>query len=94
MLRVLARVDDGSAVNIGSGQLVSFREVAQLFARLEGYEARIQPLVDKPVGVHSRYADIQHMEATLEWRPTISIQEGFRRVLKVAHERLAADIPP
>jgi len=94
MLRVLARVEDGSAVNIGSGRLVNFREVAQVLARLEGYEARIEPLTDRPVGVHSRFADTRHMEATLNWRPNISLEAGLRRVLRVAHERLAAGGEP
>ena len=83
------RVNDGSAVNIGSGKLINFREVARLFASLEGYEAEIKPVEDKPVGVHSRYADISHMKKILDWQPTISVEEGFRRVLRVAHERKA-----
>ena len=89
VLRVLAAVKDGSAVNIGSGKLINFREVARLFATLEGYEAEIKPLEDKPVGVHSRYADISHMREILDWVPTISVEEGFGRVLRVAHERKA-----
>lgn len=92
ILRILERVRDGSAVNIGSGKLTNFREVARLFARLEGYEADVKPLVDKPVGVHSRYADVTRMRTLLDWTPTISIEQGFTRVLKVAHERLAAGI--
>jgi nucleoside-diphosphate-sugar epimerase len=88
-LRTLANVNDGSAVNIGSGTLTNFREVAALFAKLEGYDTEIKPLEDKPVGVHSRYADITHMKQTLGWEPTISIEEGFGRVLSVAHERKA-----
>lgn len=88
-LRILDRVEDGSGVNIGSGTLTNFREVARLFAKLEGYEPEIKPLADKPVGVHSRYADISHMKQLLNWEPTISIEEGFGRVLQVAHERKA-----
>jgi UDP-glucose 4-epimerase len=88
-LRVLAAVKDGSAVNIGSGKLINFREVARLFATLEGYEPEIKPVQDKPVGVHSRYADISLMKEVLDWQPTISIEEGFGRVLRVAHERKA-----
>ena len=60
-----------------------------MFAKLEGYDTEIKPLEDKPVGVHSRYADITHMKQTLGWEPTISIEEGFGRVLSVAHERKA-----
>jgi UDP-glucose 4-epimerase len=90
MLYILDRVKDGSAVNIGSGKLTNFRQVAALFAKIEGYEAQIKPLEDKPVGVHSRYANIEYMKKTLDWVPSISIEEGFSRVLKVAHERKAA----
>ena len=86
-LRTLAKVEDGSAVNIGSGALTNFREVAALFAKLEGYDTEIKPLEDKPTGVHSRYADISRMKQVLGWEPTISIEEGFGRVLRVAHER-------
>jgi nucleoside-diphosphate-sugar epimerase len=89
ILRILAAVNDGSAVNIGSGKLINFREVAGLFAKLEGYDTEIKPLEDKPVGVHSRYADISHMKEILGWEPKISIEEGFDRVLKVARERKA-----
>ena len=89
MLRILERVKDGSGVNIGSGRLLSFKQVAALFVKLEGYEAEIKPLIGKPVGVHSRYSDISHMKAVLDWTPTISVEEGFGRVLKAAHERIA-----
>ena len=92
ILRILSHVKDGSAVNIGSGKLINFLEVAALFVKLEGYKAEIKPMVDKPVGVHSRYADISHMKKLLDWSPTISIEEGFKRVLKVAHERKNAGL--
>lgn len=87
ILLTLNKVNDGSAVNIGSGKLINFREVARLFADLEGYDPEIKPLEDKPVGVHSRYADITHMTRILNWEPRIRIEEGFARVLRVAHER-------
>lgn len=87
ILRILVQIDDGSAVNIGSGKLMNFREVARLFAQLEGYDPAIKPLDDKPVGVHSRYADVSLMKKVLNWQPTISVDEGFARVLRVAHER-------
>jgi UDP-glucose 4-epimerase len=90
MLRILAAVDDGRGINIGSGVLTNFREVAALFAELEGYDTEVKPLVDKPVGVHSRFADITYMRELLDWEPTISLREGLARVLAVAHERLDA----
>jgi len=87
MLRTLERVSDGSAVNIGSGRLTTFKEVAALFGRLAGYDPKIQPLEDKPVGVHARYADTQRMERILEWKPAIDLETGFGAVLDAARRR-------
>lgn len=88
MMLVLDRVSDGSAVNIGSGILTTFIEVAQTFARLAGYQPEIKPLIDKPTGVHSRYADTTLSRELLGWIPRISINEGFGRVLNAAQARL------
>jgi UDP-glucose 4-epimerase len=90
MLLAVDRVRDGSGVNIGTGRLTTFLEVAALFLELDGRRAAIKPLVDKPVGVQSRYADPAHMERVLGWKPSISLEEGFGRVLEAAHKRVAS----
>ena len=87
MFRILDAVSDGSGVNIGSGKLTTFLEVARLFDDLAGYQPRIVPLEDKPVGVQARYADITRMTSLLNWSPEISIEAGFGRVLAAALER-------
>jgi nucleoside-diphosphate-sugar epimerase len=90
MFRILDAVSDGSGVNIGSGKLTTFLEVARLFADLAGYVPRIHPLEDRPVGVQARYADVSRMKALLNWTPEIPIEAGFSRVLHAAQQRLAA----
>jgi nucleoside-diphosphate-sugar epimerase len=87
MFIALDRITDGSAVNIGTGILTNFLEVAALFAKIEGYTPDIRGTEGKPVGVHSRYADTSLMREILGWEPRISIQEGFERVLEAAHVR-------
>ncbi len=89
MLRAVEVIGDGSAVNIGSGKLTTFLEVAAIFARLEGYEPEIKPLVNKPVGVQARYADPSKAQKLLGWKAAISIEEGFGRVLEAARRRHA-----
>ena len=89
MLIILERVSDGRGINIGTGHLTNFIEVAQSFARLEGYEAEIRPLVDAPVGVQSRYCD-PALISSFGWRPATSLDAGFGRVLEHAHHRRAA----
>jgi nucleoside-diphosphate-sugar epimerase len=93
MFRTLEVVRDGSGVNIGSGRLTTFLEVAELFASLAGYRPTIQPLIDKPVGVQARYGDATRARTQLGWQPAISMEEGFRRVLAAAIERNHATAP-
>lgn len=91
MLLAIERIGDGSAVNIGSGRLTAFKDVAQLLAVIAGYSPRIQPLLDKPVGVSKRYADTTRSKELLEWSPRISLEDGLRRVYEVRTKRLAAE---
>ena len=74
------KIHDGSAINIGLGKLTSFRELIQIFCEFTGYSPEIKPLFDKPIGVHSRYCNMDFVKETLGWEPKISIREGMRRV--------------
>ncbi len=91
MLLIIDKVTDGRGVNIGTGQLTSFIEVARTFVGLEGYTAEVKPLVDAPVGVQSRYCD-PTLVFSLGWRPHTSLQAGFAKVLQMAHERRRAAV--
>jgi len=85
---LLDKVSDGSAYNIGSGQLTSFLELIELFADIAGYKPAIKPLLDKPVGVHSRYANMDLVNQFFGWKPKISLREGMERVYKKQLDRL------
>lgn len=89
MFVIIEKISDGRGINVGTGQLTSFIEVARTFARLEGYQAEVKPLVDAPVGVQSRYCDPSVINA-LGWRPSTSLEAGFGKVLEVARQRRAA----
>ncbi|MGW8316297.1 MAG: NAD-dependent epimerase/dehydratase family protein [Bacteroidales bacterium] len=81
---LLDNVSDGSAYNIGSGKLTSFLDLIGLFTRFAGYSPDIKPLLDKPVGVHSRYCDMSLVEERFGWKTRISLEEGMRRVYETA----------
>lgn len=84
MLFAMDHVKDGSAINIGSGKITSFLEIIDIFTRFAEYNPPIKQLLDKPVGVHARYAQMDHVFNELGWRPTISLEEGMRRVYNQA----------
>jgi nucleoside-diphosphate-sugar epimerase len=81
-------IHDGSAINIGMGRLSSFREIIEIFCRFAGYQPTIKALLDKPVGVHSRYCNMDFVKETLGWEAKISLEEGLRRVYTEALKRL------
>lgn len=93
MLLAVRRIHDGSAVNIGTGKLTTFKQAARLFAKLAAYEPEIRPLINQPVGVQSRYCDPEYMAAQLGWKPAISLEDGFGRVLNAAYQRIPAVRP-
>ncbi len=88
ILMAIENISDGSAINIGSGKLTSFLEIIELFTRYAGYEPEIKPLLDKPVGVHSRYANMDYVQEKYGWKPNISLEEGMKRVYDAAVKRI------
>lgn len=83
------KINDGRAINIGSGKLTSFLDLIKVFTKFAGYDPEIRKLLDKPVGVHSRYANMDYVNEELGWKPKLSLEEGMRRVYDVALEKYA-----
>lgn len=85
---LMDKVSDGSAYNIGSGKLTSFLELIEVFTSFAGYNPEIKPLLDKPVGVQSRYGDPSLVKEKFGWTPKISLEQGMRRVYDAALKKL------
>ncbi len=80
ILYAMTKITDGRAVNIGSGKITSFIEIIHLFTEFAGYTPQIKQLLDKPVGVHARHANMDFVFNELGWKPKISLREGMKRV--------------
>ena len=83
----MEKITDGSAFNIGVGRLTSFIEIIYTLCNIAGYQPQIKQLLDKPVGVHSRYCNMDYVKEKLGWEAKISLEEGMRRVYQAALER-------
>ncbi len=88
MFVILDKIKDGRGVNIGSGIPTSFNDLINLLLKLENYSGEINRMLDKPIGVQSRYADTTILNQEIGWKPSISLEDGMRRVLKGSHRRL------
>lgn len=84
----MGKIHDGSAINIGMGRLSSFREIIEIFCGFAGYKPSIKALLDKPVGVHSRYCNMDYVKEKLGWEAQISLEAGLKRVYDEALKRL------
>lgn len=83
----MEKVTDGSAFNIGRGELTTFIEIIHTLCKIAGYEPEIKRLLDKPVGVFSRYSNMDHVKENLGWKAKISLEDGMKRIYAAALER-------
>lgn len=86
-LLAMDHITDGTAINIGVGKLTSFIEIIEMLTDIAGYQPEIKRLLDKPVGVHSRYCKMDFVEEKLGWKAKISLREGMTRMYEAALKR-------
>ncbi|QRM56458.1 GDP-L-fucose synthase [Sinorhizobium sp. BG8] len=63
-------------VNIGSGEEIAIRDLAQLICRLAGYSGGLRYDTEKPDGVARKLLDSGRLRA-LGWSPSISLSDGL-----------------
>lgn len=78
-LHLLESYSGVTALNIGSGSEISIKNLAELVADTVGFEGRITWNTSMPDGTPRKLLDITKILET-GWKPTISLQEGVRRV--------------
>jgi GDP-L-fucose synthase len=80
---------DGALVNIGTGEDVTIRELAESVMKTVGFEGRIVFDSSKPDGTPRKLLDVSRL-ASLGWRARTSLQEGLRLTYETAPFRAAA----
>ena len=75
ILHLLQLNNPPDLVNIGSGEEISIRGVAELVAETVGYNGRIVNDLSKPDGTPRKLSDISLIRST-GWSPKISLRDG------------------
>jgi GDP-L-fucose synthase len=70
--------DLAEIINIGSGEDQSIRELAQLVAKVVGFQGAIDWDTTKPDGTPRKLLDISRLRA-LGWQPRIPLEEGIKK---------------
>lgn len=65
-------------INIGVGEDLSIRELAEKICRVLGYTGQLVFDTSKPDGTPRKLLDVSRMRA-LGWKPTVGLEEGIQR---------------
>ena len=75
---LLENYDDNVAINVGVGDDISIKELAELIQQEVGFEGEIEWDSSKPDGTPRKLLDTTRLEA-LGWKAQISLDEGIRK---------------
>jgi GDP-L-fucose synthase len=85
---LLAEYDSPEPINVGTGEDQSIREIAELVAKVVGYEGEIAWDTSKPDGMPRKLLDVGRLNA-LGWHATTSLEDGLRDTVKWFYEHRA-----
>jgi nucleoside-diphosphate-sugar epimerase len=80
-IRAAERVDDGSAINLGTMERTRVIEAVREVLRYTGHEAEILFRPEMPTGPMNRVADNSLARELLDWRPSLPFVEGLHRTI-------------
>ncbi len=79
LIRATERINDASAINLGTSEHIKIKEVAQAIFDLTDFHPRqVRFDASKPEGVHSRASDNEMCRRLLDWEPRTKLDEGLR----------------
>ena len=76
-VHLMERGYDGALVNIGTGEDVTIRELAETVMQVVGFEGRIVFDASKPDGTPRKLLDVSRL-AALGWRARTALRDGIR----------------
>lgn len=74
---LLERYDDAAPINIGVGEDVTIKELAETVARVVGFEGHLTWDTSKPDGTPRKLLDVSRINS-LGWKAAIGLEEGIR----------------
>lgn len=89
-VRLLMESDFKEPINIGSEEMVSINQLAQMAIDISGKQITIKNVLSNALGVRGRNSDNTLIEKTLNWKPKYSLQEGLTKTfhwIKTQYEK-------
>jgi len=77
-LLLLEKYDSPEIINVGCGEDISIRELAELICEVVGFEGELAWDTTKPDGTPRKLLDVSKIRA-LGWKPAIALRDGIAR---------------
>src|SRR5437588_995182 len=77
-LLLLEKYDSSEIINVGCGEDVSIRELAELICEVVGFDGDLAWDATKPDGTPRKLLDVSKLRA-LGWKPSIPLRDGIAR---------------
>jgi len=80
-IKCMQDYDESEPINVGTGEDVTIKELAETIAGVVGYKNNIKWNTDKPNGTPRKVLNVDKMKS-LGWEPKISLREGIKSTYK------------
>jgi len=87
-VRLLMESDFKEPINIGSEEMVSINQLAQMAIDISGKQIAIKNIPSNALGVRGRNSDNTLIEKTLGWKPKYSLKEGLTRTYSWINQQI------
>ncbi len=77
-LLLLEKYDSSEIINVGCGEDISIRELAELICKVVGFDGDLAWDATKPDGTPRKLLDVSKLRA-LGWKPSIPLRDGIAR---------------
>jgi nucleoside-diphosphate-sugar epimerase len=94
MVRAAERIEDGTAVNLGTEERTRVIDAVHEVLRYTGHQAPIRLLPGMPTGPLNRVASNRLARELLGWEPEVRFRDGLRKTVDwyvATHERTAVE---
>lgn len=82
ILTAAEKYNDSEPVNLGSGDEISIRDLAELICRHTGFKGKLAWQTDRPNGQPRRALDVSRAREYFGWTAKVPFEEGIRRTIE------------
>jgi nucleoside-diphosphate-sugar epimerase len=83
----------GEPINLGSNQLVSINQLADIIEKIAGIKVARRYVLDAPKGVRGRNSDNTMIRRYLGWEPSIRLEVGLEKTYRWIYDQMTAAAP-